>query len=138
MEMEKELTLAAKVENLDTVNEFVASFIAPLAPSPKAVMQLDLVVEELFVNVASYAYETEGDFTLRGKLDPAEAKVELKFIDAGKPYNPLEKAEPDLDLSLEERDIGGLGIFLVKKNVDDIEYQRSDGQNILTIRKRLS
>ena len=138
MQTENEITIAAKVENLDAVNAFVEEFSAPLEPTPRAAMQLDLVVEELFVNVASYAY---GDFggmaTIKGRLFPEDGALSLTFIDSGTPYNPLEKEDPDTDLPMEERGIGGLGIFLVKKNVNDIKYERLDGKNVLTIHKKM-
>lgn len=63
--------------------------------------------------------------------------ISITFSDSGKPYNPLEKPDPDVTLSAEERSIGGLGIFMVKKSMDDMRYEYKDGQNILTITKRL-
>ena len=131
-----EITLAATVENLTAVNEFVASFLEPLHCSPKVQFQIDLVVEEIFVNIASYAYAPgEGMATVKIAALHNPPGVQITFSDEGKPYNPLENADPDLNLPMEERQIGGLGIFLVKKNMDDVKYEYRDGKNIMTVRK---
>ena len=134
----REFVVDARVENLDAVNAFVDEILAPLGCSMKTRMQIDLVVEELFVNIASYAYgDGQGKATVRGRAQEEPPMVELVFIDEGTPYNPLDREDPDTSLSVEERGIGGLGIFLVKKNVDGIAYEHRDGKNILTIRKNL-
>jgi len=134
----KEIILEATVENLTLANAFVDELLAPVEYSPKKRLQLDLVVEELFVNIAHYAYESgTGRATLRGTLQKEPPGVELVFIDEGMAYNPLAKEDPDTTLAVEKRSIGGLGIFLVKKNVEKIHYERKDGQNILTIYKEM-
>ena len=96
-------------------------------------MKLQLVAEEIFVNITSYAYTETG-----GEVDVIFAKdanlITLRFEDKGIPYNPLEKEDPDITLSAQERPIGGLGIFLVKQYVDDITYDYSDDKNILTLK----
>lgn len=138
MEETKELALEATIENLDVVNAFIDELLAPLECSPKKRFQLDLVVEEIFVNIANYAYgDRTGQVVLRVSLQQAPPKMKLVFMDEGMAYDPLAKDEPDVTLPMEERDIGGLGIFLVKKNVEDIHYERKDGKNILTIYKEL-
>ena len=134
----KKLTVAATLDNLSAVNEFVTNLAAEANCSPKAEMQLELVTEEIFVNIVSYAYnDKKGTATVSGNFSEDPPALELKFIDEGIPYNPLAKEDPDANESLEERDIGGWGIFLVKKNVDDIAYEYKDGKNILTIRKKI-
>ena len=98
-------------------------------------MQLDVAVEELFVNIASYAYVDKigiADITI--ELLPGQV-VQITFRDSGIPYNPLEKPDPDITKPAEEREIGGLGIYIVKKSMDEVLYRYEDGQNILTIRK---
>ena len=98
--------------------------------------QLNIAVEEIFVNIAHYAYTPgKGDATVRVETDKKNRSISVTFTDRGIPYNPLEKADPDTTLSAEERQIGGLGIFMVKKSMDAMEYRREDGMNILTIRK---
>ena len=134
--MYKELVTAAKVEKLPSVNDFVAGLLEDTGCSPKVQMQLELVVEEIFVNIASYAYGGgEGEAVLRGRILTDPAGLELIFMDKGTPYDPLARTDPDVDAAMEDRNIGGLGIFLVKKNVDAIHYEYKDGQNILSIRK---
>ena len=102
----------------------------------KAQMQIELAVEEIFVNIAKYAYSPEvGRAKVRVELEQDPLKVIITFIDQGMPYDPLAKEDPDVTLSAEQRDIGGLGIFLTKQTMDDVEYEYKEGQNILTIKK---
>lgn len=131
-----ELVLDAKVENLNEVLAFVDGFLAKTDCSPKTQMQIDVAVEELFVNIANYAYTPEvGSAAIRVDIESHPGQVAITFIDHGVPYNPLAKADPDVSLSAAERQIGGLGIYMVKKSMDHMEYEYKDGQNILTIRK---
>ena len=133
-----ELTLDAAIENLDKVISFVDGHLESLGCSMKVQMQLDVAVEELFVNIARYAYAPNvGKATIMLEWDEAEASVAITFIDEGIPFDPLKKADPDVTLSLEERPVGGLGIFMVKKSVDKMEYDHRDGRNILIIRKKI-
>ncbi len=98
--------------------------------------QIDIAVEELFVNIAHYAYNPEtGPATVRVEVEKEPPAVTITFIDNGVPYDPLAREDPDITLSAEERQIGGLGIFMVKKSMDNIEYEYKNGQNILRIRK---
>lgn len=135
----KELDIEALTENLDAVIRFVDAQLEEADCSLKVQMQIDLAVEEIFVNIANYAYHPEtGPATVRVEVKPDASAVIITFIDHGVPYDPLAKADPDITLSSDERDIGGLGIFLVKKNMDDIRYEYLNGSNILTIVKGLS
>ena len=132
--MEK-LTIDATVENLPVVTEFITSSLEEKDCSMKTIMQMELVIEEIFVNVASYAYRPNvGLVTICKEFEPES--IVISFIDRGVDYNPLKHQDPDINAELEDRDIGGLGIFLIKKNVDEISYERKDGQNILTIKKK--
>ena len=132
----EELTIDATVDNLTAVTEFITSSLEEKDCSMKIIMQMELVIEELFVNVASYAYRPNiGPVTIGRKFEDAPPSVTVTFTDGGTPFDPLEKEDPDTNADIEERQIGGLGIFLVKKNVDDIFYERKDGKNILTIKK---
>ena len=98
--------------------------------------QIDLAVEEIYINIASYAYpDSEGNAEII--LSENNGEFVMTFIDEGVPYDPLAKEDPDVTLSAEERDIGGLGIFMTKKSMDNIRYEYKDGQNILTIEKNL-
>ena len=133
--MEK-FTIDAKLENLPSVTEFVIDALESRDCPMKITMQMELVIEEIFVNVASYAYKNNiGKITVCRSFDEEPRALNLTFADAGTPYNPLEHEDPDTSLGAEEREVGGLGIFLVKKNVDEIFYKYEDGQNILTVKK---
>ena len=135
----KELNIAATVENIATVTDFVNEQLEALDCPMKAQMQIDIAIDELFGNIAQYAYNPEtGDATVRVEVIEEPLSVVITFIDGGMPYDPLAKADPDTTLSAEERDIGGLGIYMVKKSMDDITYEYKDGQNILKIKKNLS
>lgn len=131
-----ELTLSATLENVPKVTEFVDEQLEAHGCSMKAQMQIDIAIDELFSNIANYAYNPEiGPATVRVSVEGDPLAVTILFIDRGVPYNPLEKEDPDIGLSAEERQIGGLGIFMVKRLMDDMTYEYRDGQNILMIRK---
>ena len=133
--MEK-ITVDATDENLQTIIDFATEQLEMRECPMKTSMQLELVIEEIFVNIASYAYHPEiGLATFCIEFEENPAAVKMTFLDKGKPYNPLEKDDPDTTLDVDERDIGGLGIFLVKKNVDEISYEYADGKNILRMKK---
>ena len=133
-----ELNIEAKTENLDKVLAFVDQHLEERGCAVQVQMQIDVAVEELFVNIAQYAYAPDiGVVTIRVELEEAPSVVVITFIDKGIPYNPLAKEDPDITLSAEERQIGGLGIYMVKKSMDDMSYEYKDGQNILQIKKQL-
>ena len=134
----KTMTLPAVLESIPPITEFVDAELDRLDCPMKAQMQLDIVIDELFSNIARYAYpDGPGEATVSIDFAPETRTVSLVFADSGIPYNPLEKEDPDVTLPLEQRSIGGLGIFLVRKNVDDMRYTRQNGQNILTVLKRI-
>ncbi|WP_034452664.1 ATP-binding protein [Butyrivibrio sp. AE2032] len=134
----KELKIDALVENLDQVLAFVDAELEAMECSMKTQMQIDVAVEELFVNIASYAYAPEtGDAIIGVESFQDPQRVEITFIDEGIEYDPLKKEDPDVTLAAEERQIGGLGIYMVKKSMDNMEYKRQDGKNILKITKNL-
>ena len=133
-----ELTIEAKTENLEKVLAFVDKHLEEKECAIKVQMQIDVAVEELFVNIAQYAYDSDtGMVTIQVEIQEEPLAVMITFIDNGVPYNPLAKEDPDITLAAEERQIGGLGIYMVKKTMDDIIYEYKDGQNILRIRKQL-
>lgn len=133
--MEK-ITVDATVENLQQVIDFATQHLEEHDCPMKTSMQMELVIEEIFVNIASYAYHPEtGPATFCMEFEENPNALLMTFIDGGKPYNPLENDDPDTTLDIDERDIGGLGIFLVKKNVDEISYRYEDGKNILFMKK---
>ena len=130
----KELMLSAQVENLERVLEFVNRLLEEVNCPKPVQYELDVAVEELFVNVAHYAYKPEvGQISIQ--TDIKDGTVTIVFIDSGKPYNPWAKEDPDITLSAEERRIGGLGIYMVKKSMDEVGYVYEDGKNMVTIKK---
>ena len=132
----KELTLPATIENIETVIDFVNGQLEEIKCPLKAQMQIDIAIDELFGNIAHYAYNPEtGPATVRVEVTEDPIAVVITFIDRGVPYDPLKKEDPDITLSAEERAIGGLGIFMVKKTMDEISYEYKDGKNILKIKK---
>lgn len=133
----QEMTVEAKLENIPVVTAFVDEHLEALGCPIKAQMQIDVAIDELFSNIANYAYDPSGPATVRVDVEEDPLSVHITFIDRGKPYDPLAKADPDTTLPAEERQIGGLGIFMVKKSMDEVKYEYRDGQNILTIRKDL-
>ena len=135
----KELTLKAVVENIPRVTAFIDESLESLGCSAKAAMQINVAIDELFGNIAHYAYApgTAGEATVRFEFDGARRAAVITFVDGGVPYNPLEKEDPDVTLPAEARGIGGLGIFLVKRMMDDMRYERVNGRNTLTITKTI-
>ena len=134
----KELTIDATIENITQVTAFVDEQLEALGCPLKAQMQIDIAIDELFGNIAHYAYTPEiGPATVRVEVQQDPLAVVVSFIDNGIPYDPLAKEDPDVALSAEDREIGGLGIYMVKKSMDEITYEYKDGQNILRIKKAI-
>ena len=137
MENEYVLRIPAKLEGMDVILAFVSLLLDTNGCSTKARTQLRIAVEELYVNVTLYAYpDGDGWAEIRGSVE--DGIVTFTLIDAGRPFDPLAKEDPDIMLSGEERGIGGLGIFMVKNTMDEMAYEYRDGCNRLTLRKRLN
>ncbi len=133
----KTITMEAKVESIPVITEFVDGQLEEMGSSIKAQMQVDVALDELLSNVAYYAYKDgNGTMTLQFEARGEDTAV-ITLIDEGMPYDPLAKEDPDLSLAAEDRPIGGLGIFLVKKTMDDMVYERKDEKNILKIVKKV-
>ena len=134
----QEFTIEATVENIPIVIDFVNEQLEALNCSTKIQLQMEIVIDELFSNIAKYAYNPEiGVATVRVEVEEEPVSVIVTFIDEGKPYDPLEKEEPDVTLGLEEREIGGLGIYMVKQSMDDVIYEYKNGKNILKVKKSI-
>ena len=141
----KELITKADTDNLPEVLEFLEGYLEEKDCSPKASMQLAIALEEMFVNIAHYAYEgsslPDDERTAKITIEDTEtdgsAAVCVSLTDRGKPYDPLAKEDPDTTLSAQEREIGGLGIFMVKKSMDSVSYKRVDDMNIFTMEKKI-
>ena len=133
-----EVTLEAKIENIAQVTEFIDGQLEACEASIRSQMQIDVAIDELFGNIARYAYgETVGEATVRFEFDASTRTATITFIDGGMAFNPLETTDPDVTLAAHERSIGGLGIFLVKKTMDGMAYRRENDRNILTITKHI-
>ena len=116
-----ELEIAAEIEKLPEVLAFLEQHLEEVDCPPKAQMQIAIAVEEIFVNIAHYAYAPKtGMASVRLELSSEPASAVITFLDRGVPFDPLAKPDPDVTLSAEDREIGGLGIFMTKKTMDDV------------------
>ena len=134
-----EITVAADLDSLNDVLAFVDGEMERAGCSMKLMTQVDMAVEEIFVNIARYAFspERKGEATVRCSVGGSPLQVTIQFLDDGVPFNPLAKKDADITLSAEERGIGGLGILMVKRSMDAVDYTYEDGKNILTIQKHI-
>ena len=131
----KKLTVEASIHNLDEVLDFVNGELE-LHNCPQNLRnEINIAVEEIFMNIARYAYEPE--IGTAAILISVGEEIAIRFEDTGKHFNPLEQAAPDLDKPLMERQIGGLGVFMVRKLMDDVAYSYVDNKNILIIKKKM-
>ena len=131
-----QLKTEAKTENLEIINDFLAENL--IGCPMKLLMQTQLAVEEIFVNIAHYAYKDKtGDVNVLCELDKEKNLFTIIFEDTGIPFDPLKRDDPDVTATAEERDIGGLGIFLTKKLMDEVHYENKDGKNILMLIKKI-
>ncbi|ONI38017.1 histidine kinase [Candidatus Epulonipiscium fishelsonii] len=134
----KEMTVKGTIENIDKITEFVNAQLNKLDCPPKTQVQIDIAIDELFSNIARYAYNPSiGLVTVKVEILEENLAVIITFIDNGKPHDPLRRKDPDVTLSADEREIGGLGIFMVKKSMDKISYEYKNGQNVLSIQKNI-
>lgn len=130
-----ERTYPADISALNEVLSFTEEQLEQAGCPAKSVMQITVAIEEMFVNVAHYAYPgREG--TVRFFIEPGKNSITFRMADSGVPFDPLAKPDPDITLSAEERQIGGLGIYMMKKTMDEVSYAYENGENILTMTKR--
>lgn len=135
----KEITVPATPENLTLVQAFIEGELESCGCPMRTILQISVAVEEIYVNIAYYAYRpAAGEATVRCAVTGSPLQVTIQFLDSGRPFDPLAKPETDVSLSAEEREIGGLGILMVRKSMDDVQYQYKDGCNILTLKKHLT
>lgn len=132
------LTVPAVVEELETVLAFIKTALSPVPCLPKTFHAIVIAVEEIFVNIAHYAYRPDvGEATIRCTVQQQPVQVIIEFLDSGHPYNPLIQDTPDIQCPADQRPIGGLGILMVKNLMDAVKYEYRDGKNILTIQKNM-
>jgi anti-sigma regulatory factor (Ser/Thr protein kinase) len=135
----KEIIVPADCEQLDKVTSFVDNELDTCGCGFDIRAQMSVVIEEIFVNIAKYAYCPEiGSARIRCSIIDEPLQVVIQFLDEGKPFNLLEKETPDTALDAEEREIGGLGILIIKEQTNHVEYEYKDGKNILTVKKLLN
>ncbi len=130
--------LPASMEYLDEVLSFIEKILEAGGFDEKAIRLVTISSEELFTNIASYAYEEEGTGKVEISCELTKEKAVIRLKDWGTPYDPLTHEDPDITASIEDREIGGLGIFMVKKFMDDVRYERVDGCNVIEIQKMVS
>jgi len=133
-----EMNIPAVIENIPEVTEVIDEYLESVGCPLKAQMQIDIAIDELFSNIAKYAYAPdEGMVYVCAEFDEEIHAVSLTFKDSGKPFDPFAIKEPDISLAAEDRDIGGLGIHIVKRRMDAVSYEYADGYNIVKIIKRI-
>ncbi len=129
----EEISLKPCLDNLDQVTDFIDNHLSERGVSNKLIFKVNMAIDEIYSNIARYSGATEA----RVGCNVSENKVSLRFVDNGSPYDPTVKEDPDTTLSAEEREIGGLGIYMVKKIMDEISYEYKDGRNILILEKNI-
>lgn len=135
--MKKAITVDATCENLHVVQELLTPVLDECPFSAGVRMDLEIAVEEIFLNIASYAYAPGmGQAIIEAEAD--DKGIAIAFMDSGTPFNPLETPEPDVNAPWQDRRIGGLGLFMVRQRMDSVEYEYLDGRNILRIRKAVA
>ncbi len=139
MDNKKIITVEASMEYLDMVTSGVEAFLEAYSCPMKIVMKILLCVEELYANVVNYAYADKGGsctIELNGDSNEACSEVSIVIRDGGIPFDPLAKEDPDITLSADEREIGGLGIYMVKNIMDTVSYEYKQQENIVTMTKK--
>lgn len=134
----KKLTVPAERNQLESVQEFIAQELEECGCDMRAQMQIEMAVEEIFVNIASYAYDSaKGEATIQCEILENPLRTVIQFMDDGIPFDPLQKEDADTSPEALEAREGGLGILMVKKMMDEVSYTYEEGKNILTIHKNL-
>ncbi len=132
------LYIKNELSELARLYDFIDQHVAPCIANKQTVAQVKLAIEELVTNIILYAYGEQKNQTIQIEMECQGKRLKITVTDSGIPFNPLEKKDPDLSLSLEDRPIGGLGIFLVKQLMNEVYYERSSEKNIFTMIKDLS
>lgn len=134
----KEMTVSAELDSLMAITDYIDESLAEMNCSRRKLAQINVAIDEIFCNIASYAYGKEkGTVRVRVDVEEKPRAILITFIDYGKPFDPLSGSNPDVTLPAMLRPIGGLGIYITKKTMDNVSYEYKDGQNVLTIRKRI-
>jgi anti-sigma regulatory factor (Ser/Thr protein kinase) len=129
------LVIKNKLANIDLVNDRFTAFAHGKEVPKNVVGTVCMVFDELLTNIISYAYQDDEQHDIGIQLYLKQNSIVIIIVDDGLPFNPFQADTPDTQLSIEERDIGGLGIHLIRKIMDNVSYQRKAGQNIVTLTK---
>lgn len=132
--MNRKMELEARSENLYTLLDSLEEALKAVGCPQETVLAVAISAEEIFTNIVSYAYPG-GTGMVTAELYTEDGRAKIRFTDAGTPFNPLTEKKPDLGAAAEEREPGGLGIYLVRAMMDQVEYSREDGRNHLTMIK---
>lgn len=134
----KKFTVPARLEQLESVQDFISQELERCGCDMHVQMQIEMAVEEIFVNIAHYAYDSgAGDATIQCEILENPLRTVIQFMDHGTPFDPLKKEDADTSPEALNAREGGLGILMVKKLMDEVSYSYEDGKNILTIHKNL-
>jgi serine/threonine-protein kinase RsbW len=137
--MEQRLKLKSDLAELDKLHNYIERFGRKLCLSKKYVVEINLVLEEVFSNIVAYAYEDRGEHFIKISVIPSgNGNIVLRVEDKGRPFNPLDATQPDMTYDLEHCEIGGLGIHLVKNLMDDVRYDYRDDKNVLEMKKSVA
>ncbi|MFO7616871.1 MAG: ATP-binding protein [Bacteroidales bacterium] len=133
----KQLILNNQVEELSRVEGFLEELASDWGLPLSLVLSLNLALEEAITNIIFYGYDDDGPHTILVDFTKASNQLKINIVDDGHEYDPTARPDPDITLAAEERPVGGLGIFLIKKVMDQVEYQRKDNKNHLMLTKRI-
>ncbi len=133
----KKLKLSNKISELETIRQFLAELGVAWNIAPPVILTLNLVIEEAFTNVVGYAFDDKLEHTIEIVFDKQDNILSISMIDDGKAFDPTQNAEPDINLPVAERSVGGLGVYLIKSMMDQVEYKYKANKNILIMRKKL-
>lgn len=142
--MKKRIILSADISNLDHLYQFIQDTLAKYCVKSTQINVMEMVCEEIFTNIVNYAYQNEekNQNDVEVDIEKFDDEIVITFKDKGTPFDPLSVEEPNVNITLEERDYGGLGLIMVKKSVDRVEYTYKDGENVFklykTIKSRVS
>ena len=135
MIVKKDLSLIAHISNLHIFLDQMEEDMLTQGVDYSKSINVSVACEEIFTNICSYAYQKDNEEMMISYEITNDEAIQITFIDSGIAFNPLEYKEPDISQSADERKIGGLGIFIVKNSMDELNYSRIDGKNIFTIKK---
>ncbi len=130
--------LKSSLAELDILCSHLETFGQKIGLSKKFIFEINLALDELFTNIISYGFDDDGEHIIQVTITPENEGICMRIEDDGIPFNPIEFETPDISCSVEECKVGGLGIHIMKKLMDDICYQRCDEKNILTLKKKFA